>query len=267
MNYADTLYNHRAALALNNMAVRLMQRQQYMLANETLRDSTDILKQCFPSATAQLTYSDIEEKLKLAEQRVSNLTLATSTHDATENEEANANPNGNETIVFQNDNDIASLRSKVMECGIDTPQLYPVWIEFLGSDNEACEDRDLDVDAAIVLYNFGVFYVSQTRAISQSHTFKIESEQRALHLTELAHSILIRNVCKKSEAMTRNDRHTLMMFLTTRSLYQLYSDLHFPGHAINARMALIHVWESINEHYESLELLHVSTKPMGAAAA
>jgi hypothetical protein len=267
MNRVETFYKHRAALALNNMAVRLLQRQQFLTASETIRDSTDILKQCFPTTADHSTYSDIENKLKQAEQRVSHLSQLKLKHDSNASENFKINGKNSTLIIFQSDADILCLRKRISECGIDTLHLYPIWIDFQGSGEEKCQDRDLDVDAAIVLYNFGICYMYEAQAVRQNRAFCIASKQRALHLFELAHSILTCNVRIDTEGLIHSDRHTLMIFLATRSLYQLYTELGFHNQAVTASLALMDIWELVEERYASMELFDVYTKPMGASAA
>jgi hypothetical protein len=213
-----------------------------------------------------LKQSDIEDKLKLAEQRVSYLTILEAKFN-----KAMGNihtETGNKNVVFQNDNDIASLQSRIRERGFDTPTLFTIWLDSSSLEDEKSQDRDLDVDAATIIYNFAIFYMREAQTTRQTHQDHIMSKQRSLHLMELAHSILARHVCAMTAGTpVRNDRHTLMMLLVTRSLYHLYACLQLYRQAITARMALVSVWESICHHYQILELLDIYNKTMAASAA
>jgi hypothetical protein len=175
----------------------------------------------------------------------------------------------NNNIIFQSDSDITGLRNRILECGIDTPYCYPIWIDFLGTDDdeEKRQIRDFDVDAAIVLYNFAILYTCEAQGTQQCGEALIAAKQRALHLFELAISVLTRRACLESEELLHNERQTLMVFLLSRSLYQLYSDLECHHQAITSRLALVTIWESIDDHYVSLELFEDYTRPTGASAA
>jgi hypothetical protein len=254
MTSVESAYNHRAALALNNMAVYLMKRRQYLAANETFLDSILVLQQCFHETSPKLSGSNIRSKLKQAEQRVSHVASLINMHCS-----------HGIFIIPQSDVDTLSLRSHMFQYGFNTPYLFPILLEPLGVIEEKIHARELDMDAIVLLYNYGTLHMCHNFPSGQGYS--ILSKQRALCLFEHAHSILVTQIHGAMSDLCSNDRRIVAYFLLTRSLHQVYMDLQCHSHAIQARRTLFQAWELMDQQFTDLELLGVCIEPIGASAA
>jgi hypothetical protein len=257
MASVELSYNHRAALALNNMAVRLMQRRQYVAASETFLDSMNVLKQCFPQSEQSFNNNSIIDKLKKAEQRVCNMAKL----------DSDCVLSSCMCILPQNDVDILSLRKHVLQYGLDSAYLYPIYLELLESVEEKCSDRALTVDVTIILYNYGTLNMCKSSSGQQNQGHTNLSVRRALSLLEYAHSIFVNQIDVADIDETCNEKYTLVQFLLTRGLYQVYSDLNLHCQMTDAHKALTDVWEYIDQSCKDLEFQDMAKKPMGAPAA
>jgi hypothetical protein len=172
--------DHRAAIALNNMGVSLLERRAYRQGMETLKDAIFVMKRVLrpPSISSQglcqtsNSTSYAEEKMHRASKRM-----------------ANPQPISSAIIV-----DVVSRSAtfshrscssdSVLHGGSSSSTLSsPLRIE--ATDLISLEDRDADLESSIMLYNFGLAHLCMAKLVKAP----IKLQEGALKLFYMAYSL------------------------------------------------------------------------------
>jgi hypothetical protein len=170
--------DHRAAIALNNMGVALLERRAYRQGMETLKDAIFVMKRVLqpPSISSQGVgktphpTSYAEAKIYRASKRM-----------------ANPRPVPSDVSI-----DVASQCStfshrsysgSVLHGGSSSPLSAPLRIE--ATDLVALDNRDSDLESSIMLYNFGLAH----RCMAKFAKTPIKLQEGALKLFNMAYFV------------------------------------------------------------------------------
>jgi hypothetical protein len=168
------IQDHRAAIALNNMGVSLLERRAYRQGMETLKDAVLVMKRVLRPASISQGFGktpnsacNAEAKIHRASKRMatpqpivpSTVSIDAISHGAT-----------------------VSHRSKVHR-GSSYPLSSPLRIE--ATDLVSREDRDSDLESSIMLYNFGLAHLCMATLAKTPIKFR----EGALKLFNMAYSV------------------------------------------------------------------------------
>jgi hypothetical protein len=206
-SFLDGVY--RAAIALNNMAVSLQRKGKERQAVETFRDALAAIRLSSKHHRTAAESIEVEGKVQLASQRISSPTTSIS--------------NGTLKIV-SDDQDLLRLRDLAKEDALSgRPTL--IRIEEYGGDSNCV--RNLDLDASIILHNYGIsimFMGLKNSMISQrEHT---QCHHDAIKLLTLSYQVV------SAFALDRPDDtliHKVLLVATvvTRSMAHAFYSLDF----------------------------------------
>lgn len=174
---AGSIQDYRAAIALNNMGVSLLERACYRQAMETLQDGIHVMKEVFrPDRSAAGSSSEVDFKLHQAAQRVAspvrmctpwlNVSLQTLSFDLSLSPVLNYLRESPSTTCF------LPIRIDLPpECGFGDFRLH-----------------EPDFESAIILYNFGVANLLLSKVASGTVSEKLRGN--AMSILNLASSVL-----------------------------------------------------------------------------
>jgi hypothetical protein len=171
--------DHRAAIALNNMGVSLLERRAYRQGMETLKDAIFVMKRVLrpPSISSHglcktpnsTTYA--EAKVHRASKRMANPRPISSAI----------------SIDVVSQCTTFSHRSypsgSILHGGSSSPLSSPLRIE--ATDLISLEDRDSDLESSIMLYNFGLAHLCMAKLVKKP----IKLQEGALKLFNMAYSL------------------------------------------------------------------------------
>lgn len=200
-------YDYRAAIALNNYGVSLLARGAFDDAVETLKDAVTIMKFEYPCYNSHaLRGHGITEMVLRAQKRVAAATLN--------------DPSPSEIEIFDvvfSSVDISSLQHALPR-GPGDSTFYPIRIDLPFPDD--FDDRDLDLESAVLLNNFGISHI----CISRTHPDLMEREvmrSAALQIFSLTHSILVR----ESQCLRFGIQQTCLLLISAVSLMNIIAAL------------------------------------------
>jgi hypothetical protein len=240
---------YKAVVALNNAGVELLQHQRSIDGLLTLKDALILMKSSYQYdetlEVSALQVNEVNTALQAAWHRTSRI------HE-------NANRAHEVTIVSITDQDSpfdVHITLKQNPENVCCVKIEPVEVD----DNSAQSDR-YDVEASIIMYNYGIahLFVSATVQTSANRT----NDQTAYHLFELAQSVIETNVaCLDDAAVPSNI--LLVSMLTSTYLYQLSFHAEYDQSASKHLQSLEWVLSTIM-HQESF---YPTLSPSAASAA
>jgi hypothetical protein len=168
--------DHRAAIALNNMGVSLLERRAYRQGMETLNDAIFVMKRVLrpPSISSQgfgkptNSTSYAEAKIHRASRRMANPQPIPSAV----------------SIDVVSQCATFSYSGTVLHGDWSSPLSSPLRIEV--TDLVSLEERDADLESSIMLYNFGLAHLY----MAQLAKTPITLQEGALKLFDMAYSVL-----------------------------------------------------------------------------
>jgi hypothetical protein len=173
--------DHRAAIALNNMGVSLLERRAYRQGLETLKDAIFVMKRVLrPASISSQGLCKTPNSTSYAEAKV---------HRASKRM-ANPQPISSAiSIDVLSQCATFSHRScpsdSVLHAGgPSSPLSSPLRIE--ATDLISLEDRDSDLESSIMLYNFGLAHLCMAKLVKTP----IKLQEGALKLFNMAYCIL-----------------------------------------------------------------------------
>lgn len=192
---------HRSAVALNNMAISLQERGCDSQALSTFQDALGLLK---VASRSNCGARGRHQVIQLAAQRLMKPLPSKRPH----------------SISFSSISDDADFSTAMnavdVECYSSSHCLL-IRIEDYGS--EPGLHRDLDLDCAIILHNYGLSYLS----MSQNDTYSAENAEKlrrnALKLLNLSHSVIATrsSVCEDDDSL---QMMFLLSLIVTKSMAQ-----------------------------------------------
>jgi hypothetical protein len=185
--------DHRAAIALNNMGVSLLERRAYRQGMETLKDAIFVMKCVLrpPSISSSQGLCKTPNSTSYAEAKV---------HLASKRM-ANPQPiSSKRSIDVLSQCATFSHRScpsdSVLQGGSSSsPLSSPLRIEL--TDLVSLEDRDSDLESSIMLYNFGLAHLCMAKVVKTP----IKLQKGALTLFNMAYSIFAPRCDKEGQGI------------------------------------------------------------------
>ena len=245
---------YRAAISLNNIGVVLLEQADFRQALEVLKDAIFVMKLVFPScrscsSTSNLSNisNEINVKLQCAMERL-------------------ASPRSPESCpltldaISYEDGNIALLKN-CLRHGPTSPFVFPIKITC--SDFEYPEDRDVDVESAILLYNFGLAHMCIATARANGGNGR-KAQERALKLFRLSESILVQqsSSCDQLDEQTNIILVAAMVFSSTVRILMHQGKVR---EAEEARRKLSLVGDMVNEIEQADALRGINVRAAAAA--
>jgi hypothetical protein len=196
MNEQRLIRDHRAAIALNNMGVSLLERRAYREGMETLKDAIFIMKRVLrplPISSQGInktpkSTNDADAKVERASKRMANLhpTPSVVSIDVI-----------SRCSTFSHRSDSGSV---LHHGSSSSPLRYPLRIEATDFVSLGEEGRDSDLESSIMLYNFGLAHLCMAKLAKTP----IKLLEGALALFNMAYFVLA-PLCDQEGHGTRED--------------------------------------------------------------
>jgi hypothetical protein len=225
---------HKGAVALNNIAVSLLQRHYYQEAVETLKDALALMKAVVDYNPGKDSSSapDVYQILQKSSQR-----LAYSYHGRSQSLNVFVLSNQEDPVVVH---DMIIKHPNSQLCITIDPIDFQQW------------DQDtFDLDTNVILYNYGVSYTCFAATIRDS---KAQSRVlcQSLQIFRLKESFLF-EFCDNPSGETLVNRTTLLVnMLLTRNLIQVSHHLDLPGSEVY-RVVFVELIEVLQEQVQFTE--------------
>lgn len=206
-SYLDGEY--RAAIALNNMAVSLQRKGKEKQAVETFRDALAAIRLSSRQRRTAEETSEVERKVQLASQRV--LIPATSiSNDMFE--------------IVSDDQELLRLRD-LAKGGALASRLTLVRIEEYGGDSFSV--RNLDLDASIILQNYGVSILFMgLKSSKNTPQENLQCHHDAIKLLTLSYQV-VSEFAREWADDTLLHKVLLVSTVVTRSMAHAFYSLDF----------------------------------------
>jgi hypothetical protein len=225
--------DHRAAVALNNMGVFLLERRAYRQGMETLKDAIFVMKRVFrPRSTSEESTCSAEAKVHRAVRRMANPQPVPSAVaiDVISHGGATSHP--------------SSLAS-ILRGSSSAAFTFPIRIE--ATDLDSPEDRDPDLESSIMLYNFALGHLCMAK-VAKSPT---KLQEGALKLFNMAYSIISNQngLSRLSEGEMRRIRETrlLLSVVVMSNVVRVFSEMGRNTEADESYQRLVRLGTVINE--------------------
>jgi len=212
---------YRAAIALNNVAVDLLEKQCDMQALETFQDALALMKILTSKKNSEdLSHvSAVEQKVRKASERVSKPTRL------------KRNRPGMTFTVLSDDDDCRAAMDGISygESPSGKTAAHPsathallIRIEVYGTEGISPSQRDADLDSAIILQNFGLSYLSASSA-AISRAVRHILRQSAVRLLQLAQTIVANRASDSSdEGNDVVEKLFIVSLVSTKSMSQAF---------------------------------------------
>jgi hypothetical protein len=204
---------YRAAIALNNLAGRMMERGYEKQAAATFRDAVGMMQAACRGRSASV--SEIPSQLTINEH----------VHRALRRLAITSPPRRIRAVMsfssVSDDSDFAKGVESVLGSTSQSPSplAWLIRIEEYGSDG--LSQRDFDLDSAIILHNYGLSCLHRSLAISDRRAaHKLRST--ALKLINWSRSVLSSHVFKRNdcECVGPSEKALFLLIVITRSMTQ-----------------------------------------------
>jgi hypothetical protein len=242
--------DHRAAIALNNMGVSLLERRAYRQGMETLKDAIFVMKRVLRSSsraqgtTSDSTTNDTEAKVCRAAKRMANpravpsaLCIGAVSHGGTSSRNL--------------------LQGSVLREASSSPFTFPIRIE--AADLDYPDDRDPDLEAAIMLYNFGLAQLCMAKLAKSP----IKLQEGALKHAKLAYRYAILSRLTESEIRSISKTRLLLAVLAVDNVVKVLTMMGKHSEANASYQVLVRLGRAIAE-FQGRDPLETQ---MAAAAA
>jgi hypothetical protein len=225
---------HRAAIVLNNMGVSLLERRAYTQGMETLKDAIFLMKRVFrPTAssssfdTNKISSSYADVKLRRAIKRMASPKPVPSSV--------------NVDVIFHD----GSL-SETLRGNSSSPYTCPIRIE--ADDIDYQEDRDPDLESAVMLYNFGIAHI----CLSKLSKKPSKLQEAALKLFDMASTIVsnsntIPQRRFENEICEMTETRLLLEVAVLKTVVKLLTEMGKYSEANASYQQLVLIGSAINE--------------------
>jgi tetratricopeptide (TPR) repeat protein len=230
MSCSQSFSDYRGAVALNNMGVYLLERGAYRSALETLKDAIAVMKTVFPAQNYDHNTAwraEISDKLKAAHKRIAKPEVVQCSMPL-------------EVNSF--DDDEFDVMKDSLRYGPSASMFFPVRVAISDMD---IESRNIDVESAMLLYNFGIAHLCMSRvAIKASHKL----QEGALRLFDLSRSILSSQYHKCEDSM----QQTRILLLSASVMNNIVQVLNEQGN-IEQAVEVFSALQNLSSAVEQLE--------------
>ena len=205
---------YRAAIALNNIGVSLLERGAQKNAIDTLKDAIAVMRHVFPDETPTCARKDIDGMLERACKKLSAPEVVCSWFKV-------------QSVSYGEPSTLAHLKtaSRLRPTG---QAFYPVRIEVTDS---ADEPRDVDLESGILLYNFGLAHILLSHIVQKAAG---RYRSGAMKVLDLAHAILT----NRSKSCEDPFQQVQLVFVTLLVLSSIVQVLQEEGQFQQAEIAL-----------------------------
>jgi hypothetical protein len=231
--------DQRAAIALNNMGVSLLEQRAYRQGMETLKDAIFVMKRVFRpqsrnsslGATSDAT-SSTDIKIHHAVQRM-----------------ANPQPVPFTMITDVISHGVASSHSSplgsILRESSSSSFTIPIRIE--ATDIDCPEDRDPDLESAIMIYNFGLAHLCMAKLAKSP----MKLREGALKLFNMAYSIISNkntlSGLSESEMRRFSETRLLLAIAVLNNVVRVLTVMGKHTEANNSYQRLVRLGTAINE--------------------
>jgi hypothetical protein len=237
MNEHYLIRDHRAAIALNNMGVSLLERRAYGQGMETLKDAIFVMKRVLrPPSISSQGFGKTPNSTRYAEAKV----------DRASKRMANPHPIPSAlSIDVVSHCTTFSHRSgsgSVLHGGSSSPLRSPFRIDATDLVSLGEENRYFDLEASIMLYNFGLAHLCMAKLAKTP----IKMQEGALKLFNMAYSILA-PLCDKEGHGIREDMVLLLAATTLNNIVVLLTQMGKRSEANGSDQELARLGRAIQE--------------------
>jgi tetratricopeptide (TPR) repeat protein len=231
--------DHRAAIALNNMGVSLLEQRAYRQGMETLKDAIFVMKLVFRPQSrnsglgaASDSTSSTDMKIHRAVQRM-----------------ANPKPVPSAVIIDVVSHGVASSHCSPLGSILheSSSSSCTVAIRIEATDLDCPEDRDPDLESAMMLYNFGLAHLCMAKLAKSP----MKLQEGALKLFNMAYSIISNKngLSRLSEGEMRLKSETRLLLAVTvlSNVVRVLTEMGKHAEANNSYQRLIRLGTAINE--------------------
>jgi hypothetical protein len=242
--------DQRGAIALNNMGVSLLEQRAYRQGMETLKDAIFVMKRVFRPQSSNSSLGETSDstnstdiKIHRAVQRMANLQpvpFAMITD-----------------VISHGAGSLPSPLGSILRESSSSSFTIPIRIE--ATDIACPEDRDPDLESAIVLYNFGIAHLCMAKLAKSP----MKLREGALKLFNMAYSIISNKNAlaglSESEMRRFSETRLLLAIAVLNNVVRVFTEMGKHTEANNSYQRLVRLGTAINE----LE----SPEPLGGLVA
>jgi hypothetical protein len=230
--------DHRAAIALNNMGVSLLEQRAYRQGMETLKDAIFVMKRVFRPQSRNSTLGATLDSTRGTDVKI---------HRAVQRM-ANPQPVPSAVIVDVISHGASSHSSplgSILRESSSSSFTVPIRIE--ATDLDFPEDRDPDLESSIMLYNFGLAHLCMAKLAKTP----MKLREGALKLFNMAYSIVSnKNALSRfsDDEMRRVSETRLLLALAVlNNVVKVLTEMGKHTEANNSFQRLVRLGTAINE--------------------
>jgi hypothetical protein len=244
------IQDHRAAIALNNMGVSLLERRAYRQGMETLKDAIFVMKRVLRPASISHGFGKTPNSTSYAQGKVHRASKRMAT--------AQAVPSAVSIDVISHCATFShrSRSTSILQGGSSYPLSSPIRIE--ANDLVSREDRDSDLESSIMLYNFGLAHLCMAKLVKTP----IKLQEGALKLFKMAYSVFD-TLCDQEGQGIREDM-VLLAAATLDNIVALLTQMGKHSEANESDQELARLGRTIQEFQDQN---HLEDQIAAAAAA
>jgi hypothetical protein len=169
--------DYKRAIVLNNIGVALLSRQAYPQALSTLKDAIFVMRNGLSPSPADVPVNcGAEERVKTAAKLL-----------ASHQRHCSVSPVC--TIRFEGGCVDIPSALPYLENYLSSVILNPVHIEI--ADFECLDERDTDLDSALMLYNFGLAHLAMADQLDSTSSTSLKRRMGTLSLLDMASTIIM----------------------------------------------------------------------------
>jgi hypothetical protein len=250
---SSLLRDYRGAIALNNIGVSLLERRAYRQAVETLKDAITFMKHVFrpqvvvtPGATFKSSSLNVDARVAAAMERLECPQSSPTLRDP-------------EDLVVQDSLQPSSIRAAALE-GISSSFTMPIRIE--AADSDSPENRDPDLESAIMLYNFGIAHLCLSK-LSRAGLTKFRDG--ALKLFNMSYSIISNKNAlagmNTEEIRKLSETRVLLAIVVLNNLVRVQTEMGKHAEANESYQRLVRLGSAVREQRQGESVDSASAAP------
>jgi hypothetical protein len=231
--------DQRAAIALNNMGVSLLERRAYRQGMETLKDAIFVMKRVFRPQSRNSTLGATSDSTCSTDIKI---------HRAVQRM-ANPQPVPSAMIIDVLSHGVASSHSSplgsILRESYSSSFTIPIRIE--ATDIESPEDIDPDLESAIMLYNFGLAHICMAKLAKSP----MKLREGALKLFNMAYSIISNknslSGLSESEMRRLSETRLLLALAVLNNVVRVLTEMGKHTEADHSYRRLVRLGTAFNE--------------------
>jgi tetratricopeptide (TPR) repeat protein len=254
---------YRAAIALNNMAIALMERHAYRESLETLIDGCSLMESALrhqhSSTSDPSSYRLVEDKIQKSSMRLStslasSFTISSTLSSALDLADAVMAVNHDGLCLDSR----TSMDSTISALKQDSFRLSPIRLEAVAFQD--VEERNPELESGMMIFNLGVAYLCLSRSASQSRSASFKLRVVSVRLFRMAYDIVAKLETLQQLVDAQPETHENQLELVTRLLLAHM----ILGHSVQAHLNNGALLEAL-EAQEQLARLEKAIDDMGVS--